>query len=268
MVRIFIGFDPVERIAYHTLAHSIIERTTSLISITPIGNAVLDEQIWQRPRGEHDSTEFSNARWLIPELCQFQGHAIFMDCDMICYADIADLWVQRSDDHALVVRKHDMRVRDGEKKFLGTQQAAYNRKNWSSVMVINCAHPSWKSINPQTDEGLDLHQLVHLSDEEIGAIKGTWNQLLAPGETDSSTWSQLSHFTWGGPWHGWTRYYECELWCRELRDMLGADNPCAHINVSHDQRGVYIGGAYHVTREDEEAEEAQQARLQAGSEAA
>ena len=268
MVRIFIGYDPVERVSYHTLAHSIIERTSELISITPLGNTVLNEHFWHRRRGEHDSTEFSNARWLVPELCDFVGHAIFMDCDMICNADIADLWAQRSDDHALVVRKHKMHVKEGDRKMLGKRQAAYNRKNWSSLMLINCAHPSWKSINPELDEGLDLHQLVYLEDHEIGSLNGSWNQLLAPGEIDLSVWPNLAHFTWGGPWHGWTRYYECELWCRELRDMLGADNPCAHVNVSHDERGVYIGGVYHVSREDEEAEAAQEARLRAGSQAA
>jgi hypothetical protein len=37
-------------------------------------------------------TEFSNYRWMIPELCGYRGRAIFLDSDMVCLADIGDLF--------------------------------------------------------------------------------------------------------------------------------------------------------------------------------
>lgn len=38
------------------------------------------------------STPFSGFRWGIPEFCDFQGQAIYMDSDMIINADLAELW--------------------------------------------------------------------------------------------------------------------------------------------------------------------------------
>lgn len=254
MIRIFIGYDKVESVAWHVLAHSIISRSGVPIAITPIGNETI-ASFWARDRGEHDSTDFSNARWAIPALCDYQGHAIFMDCDMVVATDIWDLWSQQDDTKALVCTKHNHQVEEGETKFLGAKQAAYARKNYSSLMVINCAHPYWQSIDPENDPGLDLHQFVGLDEDEIGELEGSWNVLLKPGDdTPDGQHHDLAHFTWGGPWHGWTRYWETNLWCNELRDMLGANNPAAHVNVSYDERGVYLGGAYHVSIEDEEAE--------------
>lgn len=262
--RVFIGYDKNERIAWHVLSHSIIERSSAPVYLMAIGNDTLGPVLWERPRGEHDSTDFSNARWVIPALCEFQGHAIFMDCDMVCDADIAELWDQRNDSKALVCRKHNHQVVEGEKKFLGAVQAAYDRKNWSSLMIINCGHPYWKAINAEEDAGLDLHQFVGLEDGEIGSLTGSWNNLLRPGKINPQEFNaNLSHFTWGGPWHGWTRYWETQLWTQELSDMLGADNPCAYVNVGYDERGVYVGGVFHVHAEDAKAEATQETRLQA-----
>ena len=92
MIRLFIGWDSRETVAWHVLAHSIITRSTEPVSITPIGNSVLPGTDWYRQPGEHDSTEFSNARFMVPKLCNYEDWAIFMDCDMLCQADIADLW--------------------------------------------------------------------------------------------------------------------------------------------------------------------------------
>ena len=37
------------------------------------------------------STEFTYTRFLVPYLCGYQGKAIFIDCDMLCLGDIAEL---------------------------------------------------------------------------------------------------------------------------------------------------------------------------------
>lgn len=57
---------------------------------------------WMRQTNDHDSwwggwntpawsTPFSGFRWAIPEFCNFEGRAIYTDCDMINYRDMADL---------------------------------------------------------------------------------------------------------------------------------------------------------------------------------
>src|SRR5262245_5295602 len=39
-----------------------------------------------------NQTEFSLYRYLIPELCRFQGRAIYLDSDTVCLADIGGLF--------------------------------------------------------------------------------------------------------------------------------------------------------------------------------
>ena len=125
----------------------------------------------QRPRGEHDSTEFSNARFMVPALCNYDGWAIFMDCDMLMLDDIGNLWDLRDDDYAVMCVHHD-HVPKEETKFLGQPQTKFEKKNWSSVMLMNCAKCSALTpeyVNEAT--GLALHRFQWLDgDHLIGEI--------------------------------------------------------------------------------------------------
>src|SRR5438552_7255888 len=47
--------------------------------------------LYTRARGPTESTEFSLTRFLVPALAGFRGWSIFMDCDMLCRADLAGL---------------------------------------------------------------------------------------------------------------------------------------------------------------------------------
>lgn len=253
MIPVFIGYDAAETVAYHVLAHSIINRSSQPVSIAPVGNDVLPRDIWHRPRGLKDSTDFSNARFVIPRLMDYQGWAIFMDCDMLCLGDIAQLWRQRGQRFAVQVRKHVQEVKEGEKKFLGLDQYAYKRKNWSSVMLINCAHPAWKKLDPNTEDGLKMHRFEFLEDDDIGEITGGWNELVTPGKHDQLE-APLWHYTYGGPWHGWVKNEAAWAWCSEFSDMLRGENPRAHILATLAADGVTVGGSYHVSESDARTE--------------
>ena len=55
----------------------------------------------------------------------------------------------------------------------GRKQEWYPRKNWSSLMLLNCSHPSVKNlnldnINNETPKW--LHRMEWCKDEEIGEI--------------------------------------------------------------------------------------------------
>lgn len=238
MIPIFIGYDPAERVAFHTLQHSILERTREPVQFTAIGNTVLPPDLWRRPRGPKDSTEFSNARFMVPALQGFRGWAIFMDCDMLCLADIADLWAQRDDDYAVMVVKHN-HVPKETTKFLGAEQTQYGRKNWSSLMMLNCAHPSCRNLTQgyvNNAPGLDLHQFAWTSPELIGDIRGGWNVLSTPQGLEHPDPvgihdPKLLHYTHGGGWHGYFSF-GAGLWTAALRSMLAADNPRAYLETS------------------------------------
>ncbi|NQV56844.1 MAG: glycosyltransferase, partial [Rhodospirillales bacterium] len=80
-VRIFIGYDPREAVAYNVLCHSINARAGTPVAIEPLMLTQLGDLMW-RDRHNLQSTDFSFSRFLTPYLCDFQGWAIFMDCDM------------------------------------------------------------------------------------------------------------------------------------------------------------------------------------------
>lgn len=218
-IRIFIGYDDREAAAFSVLTHSIHSRSSEPVSITPLRLSELGG-VYRRERNPLQSTDFSFSRFLTPWLCDYQGWAIFMDCDMLVLDDIAALWRLRDERYAVQVVKH-VHVPREEVKFLGAVQTKYEKKNWSSVMLMNCARctaltPDY--VNRAT--GLELHQFKWLEgDHLIGELPHRWNHLVgydAPG-TDAS----LVHYTIGGPY--FEAYRDCEYareWFAEREAML------------------------------------------------
>ena len=201
MIRIFIGYDTRETIAYHTLVQSIIENASEPVAITPIAKKHLSK-VYQRTRTVKESTEFSLTRFLTPYLAGFSGWSIFMDCDMIVTSDIKNLWDLRDDKYAVMCVKHDY-TPSSERKFLGQIQTVYPKKNWSSVMLFN--NSKCKSLTPevvQHEDGLFLHQFKWLeSDDLIGEIPHTWNFLVGEEEKlANEKLPDLIHYTLGGPY--------------------------------------------------------------------
>lgn len=197
-IRIFIGFDIRETAAYHVLSHSILARASRPVSITPLTLDSLQRTL-TRERNPLQSTDFAFSRFLVPYLCNYRGWAIFMDCDMLVLEDIAKLWDMRDERYAVQVVKHDYTPKTST-KFLGQPQTPYEKKNWSSVMLMNCA--KCKSLTPDyvnTATGLELHRFRWLESEElIGNLPKTWNFLV--GEYDHTPVSSIAnlHYTLGG----------------------------------------------------------------------
>lgn len=215
-IRIFIGYDPREAAAYHVLAHSIMVRASQPVSIHPLNLKGLGG-ILQRERNPLQSTEFAFSRFLTPYLCGYEGWAIFMDCDMLVLDDIANLWALRDESCALQVVKHDYTPRT-QTKFLGQQQTQYEKKNWSSVMLMNASR--CRVLTPDyvnTASGLELHRFHWLADEsEIGDLPLRWNFLVGEYEPVDATDISNLHYTLGGPY--FTDYADCDyadLWFRE-----------------------------------------------------
>jgi len=196
--KVFIGFDSKEVVAYHVLAHSIIEHSSIPVEITPLALGNLKDD-FTRERNALQSTEFSFSRFLVPYLSEYRGWGLFMDCDMIMRRDIAELWALRDERFSVMCVKHDYTPKE-DVKFLGQVQTKYEKKNWSSVMFFNnerCRALSKDYVNTAT--GLQLHQFKWLgSDEEIGSIPLAWNHLV--GVYDYDPKAALVHFTEGGPY--------------------------------------------------------------------
>lgn len=222
MIRIFIGYDSREAVAFSVLAHSIHSRASEPVSITPLMLSQL-EKMYKRDAHPLASTQFSFSRFLTPYLSDYTGWSIFTDCDMIVRADIAKLWNMRDERYAIMVVKHDHQPRETV-KFLGAPQTPYQKKNWSSVMLFNNA--KCKKLTPEyvnNASGLELHQFKWLESEElIGALPKEWNHLV--GYDAPNPQASLVHYTLGGPY--FHEYIDCEYsaeWREELRAMLAVE---------------------------------------------
>ena len=221
LIRIFIGFDPRETVAYNVLAHSIRARASVPVAIAPLALSQLS-QVLTRERHALQSTDFSFSRFLTPYLSGYAGWSLFMDCDMLMRDDVAKLWDLRDERYAVQVVKHDHKPRETT-KFLGAVQTAYAKKNWSSVMLFNNAR--CRTLTPDyvnTAGGLELHQFKWLeSDALIGELPHRWNYLV--GYDAPSKDISLAHYTIGGPY--FPEYADCPLadeWRAERDAMLCA----------------------------------------------
>lgn len=214
MIQLFCGYDPREAVGYHTFCHSVVKRATAPVNFTPLSSMGL-------PQG---SNTFTLSRFLVPYLMGFQGHAIFCDAsDMLMLADIAELDALYDPTFAVQVVKHEYQTRH-KMKYMGTEMQCpnrdYSRKNWASVMLINCAHEDWRTATPESiasTPALEWLQFKNIAD--VGAIPAEWNCLVDEGQ--DSTNAKLLHWTAGIPcFPMYANAPRAEDWNQAHKEML------------------------------------------------
>ncbi|MBY0511389.1 MAG: hypothetical protein K2P94_14705 [Rhodospirillaceae bacterium] len=223
MIRVFIGYDSHETVAFHVLSHSIHARASQPVAITPLMLTQVKD-IFTRERNNLQSTEFSFSRFLVPYLSGYEGWSLFCDCDMLMLDDIAKLWALRDDRFAVQVVKHN-HVPLEDIKFLNQAQTKYEKKNWSSVILFNNAKCKALTVDyANTATGLELHQFKWLgNDALIGEIPHRWNHLVDYDPQVPVEQLSLIHYTEGGPY--FEAYKNCgyaDLWLNERQRMLSA----------------------------------------------
>ena len=100
---------------------------------------------------------------------------------------------------AVQVVKHDYKTKNN-KKYLNNINIDYPKKNWSSVIIWNCAHPKNKVLTPEfisSKDGKFLHRFMWLDEEDIGEIPVEWNWLAI--EYPPNPNAKLVHYTLGTP---------------------------------------------------------------------
>lgn len=212
-LKIYIGWDSREDIAYQVAKLSIETQASVPVEIIPLKQHKLrKEGMYWREIDKLASTEFTFTRFLIPELNKFQGWALFIDCDFVFLDDIKKLFDHVDDRYAVMCAQHDYTPKSGV-KMDGQTQTVYPRKNWSSMMLINCAHPSNRCVtkafvNDQYKTGAYLHRFSWLQDSEIGKLSHEWNWLVGLYKEPVDGSPQALHYTDGGPW--FPEYENCE----------------------------------------------------------
>ena len=196
MIRVFVGYDPREAVAFHTCVSSIIRNTSCPVSITPLALNMLSQYTETHTDG---SNQFTYSRFLVPYLANYRGWAIFIDGDMIVRHDLADLWALREINKDVVVAKHDY-VTKANHKYFNANNNNYPRKNWSSVVLWNCGSEYNRCLTPQYIQqasGEYLHRFQWLDDGRIGSLPLEWNWLA--DEYGENPDASLIHYTLGTP---------------------------------------------------------------------
>lgn len=188
-LRIFIGFDPRQPIAYNVLQYSIAGNTSRPVSITPLLLRTL-------PIKRTGLTEFTYSRYLVPWLCNYEGFALFLDADMVVDADIAELF-------ALATSEHHIWVNRNLPPF-----------EWPSAMLFNnarCTSLTPDFIERQVPNKLDTWAT------SIGSLPVEWNW--AVGYSDEGALNgkppKLIHYTAGIPiWPETVKSKFADVWNR------------------------------------------------------
>jgi lipopolysaccharide biosynthesis glycosyltransferase len=219
-IRVFIGSGEASR----------IERNTAIYSLRKNSKRELDIYVFN---GTHNSvqlsngepflapmslrvkyqniTEFSLYRFLIPELCNYQGRAIYIDSDTVSLSDIGELF--------------DTPMGDAD--FLARRDTNPDEVLWGlSVMLIDCQRCRFdlERVVDEIDAGLySMSDFSRMSSRfleyhpyRVGQLDPAWNMF---DQRDSRT--KLIHYTnlYMQPWKYPNHPYG-ELWFSYFNEAL------------------------------------------------
>lgn len=170
MLRVFIGYDPRQPIAYSVLASSIVKHASQPVSITALSLKTL-------PIARRGLTEFTFSRFLVPYLCDFKGTALFLDADMIVTADIAELFAQANGVDSVQVNRDQARF------------------EWASAMLFNCEQCT--TLTPEYVQDASNQMFDYAWAKSIGEFSPDFNHCV--GYAQPRTDAKLYHFTKGIP---------------------------------------------------------------------
>lgn len=217
MIRLFAGYDRREAVGFHVFLSSVLDRASVPVCIHALDAKGLPE----------GTNGFTFSRFLVPWLCGFKGRAIFADaCDMLMMADIAELDALFDPSKAVQVVRQDYKTRHPI-KYRGTEMECpnrdYDRKNWASLMIVNCEHPAWQGMTPERVREFaavptQLLGLRWIPDEAIGFLPDAWNRLVDEGQDTEG--AALLHWTAGIP--AFKHYADApgaDAWRRQKRAM-------------------------------------------------
>lgn len=191
MLRVYVGFDPRQPIAYNVLQSSIQRHTKQQVAVLPLK---LDDL----PIKRRGLTDFTYSRFLVPYLSGFTYESVFMDADIVVRGDIAELF--QCFDRTCCVQ-------------VMQEQARFE---WASVMLFN--NYKCRVLTPEYVDD-PKHGLLDLAwAEKVGTLPAEWNQCV--GYTEPRDDAKLYHYTQGVPvWYETQGNPEDIFWHEEFAEM-------------------------------------------------
>ena len=223
-INFFIGYDAKEDIAYRVCKYSLLKRASIEVKVTSLKlEELISKNLYTRTVDSLASTQFTYSRFLVPKLMNYKGWAVFCDCDFIFFEDVKKIFENLDDSKAAYCVKHEYTPKE-KHKMDGQKQSIYPRKNWSSLIIFNCSHPSTKNLTIEkvnTETGAYLHQFKWCKDNEIGTLDERWNWLEGWTSNHNKNKPFAVHYTRGGPWFSeWQDVEFAKNWLDERNEYL------------------------------------------------
>lgn len=208
-IRVFVATTEAQMLAVKVLEFSIRKHTSMSVVVTPIHSAGLDIPAPQDPKNQ-PRTPFSFQRFLIPQLMEWKGRAIYLDSDMQVFRDMRHLWFYPM---------------NGAQILAAREPGASGRRPQFSVMLLDCASLDWNitDIVKALDTGrLTYEQLMwemKVADRIRPEIDPSWNSL----ERYDPKTTCLLHYTDMNtqPWVS-LKSELGHLWMRDLFEAIDA----------------------------------------------
>ena len=225
-IRIFVASTETEWLPARVLEFSIRETTTVPVDVVALSSferpIPMPKTVKNRPR-----TPFSFQRFLIPEMCRYQGKAIYLDSDMLVFHNIAKLWNQPLSGCNLQT----------------VQELENKRASQFSVMLLDCSQLRWKIeeiVRALDSSELDYEGLMYKMclAKKIGRdLPPEWNSL----EHYESGVTALLHYT-DMPIQPWVSLenHLGNLWFSCLRKAMAS----GFISQTELEREVAVGNTF------------------------
>ena len=213
-IQVFCGGDRSQWLPFQVLAHSIRRHTARTVDIRVIDNGVAPMPADPRVA---PYTEFSFARFAIPALRGYAGRAVYMDSDMLVFADIGELWDTPMAGATVAIEISSRQQTD--------------RGKHAAVMLLDCAALDWNVERIVAGLGRDYDYNALMAIDPL--LKGgQMRELIASGWNDLDMYrAELTrnlHYTEirTQPWV-FAAHPQGQLWIDEVALMLesGALSP-------------------------------------------
>lgn len=219
-VKVFVGTEPKQWLASEVLRYSILRRTKATVDIQELKYLPIQLNIPMY-------TGFSIYRYSIPELCNYQGKAIYLDADIVVVSDILDLW--------------NLQGKAALSRSMHPGEPLAGR--YTSVMLLDCAKLTHWNLNEWVKQINQDHSLYGktmqalpggLGTPDFGDLPENFNHLDHFDET-----TKIIHYThvpsqpWKGPGHPFAHVFLDELKSAILEDEIPLDAVEREIAYGH-----------------------------------
>ena len=232
-LRVFVGADESQLVPAAVLEYTIRKHTDRRVEFTTMRDlpVPMPRDPKKRPR-----TGFSFYRFMIPQLAGYEGRAVYLDCDMQVFADLAELWAIPFDEQTVLCTYQP----EPPERWKGNKNFKPGRH--LAVMMLDCSRLQWDVHD--VVRGLDedrygytelMSDLAIVPEEQIEErIPVEWNSLehYEPGKT------KLVHYTQvpTQPWKNGENPLR-EVWLEAFREALAASALDPEIVVQGIEQG-------------------------------